>query len=406
MEQKGPADMSDIKDRLKKLANTESTYPHIFSAYFRVRDGAQSLIRECQIFLKNRVSEIEAVLSGDSKAKQGLHREAEVATRILGQDIPQGVTGVAIFIRGGEVFERFDTQFRFTNQVAYRRVPHIAQLAFMDEEMEPFLIVSVDTQAAKVFDVAMGVMGEGPTAKVSNELENRIKTGGMTTMRYQKRLDQKRKDHLSEVAEEVGKIVREWNHKRVMLVGQDKATAELMDLLPADVKRRVIERRSLDAKSSQQEITSEALKHFAQAEAAEEAEKIRRTRIEIHSSQMAVAGVESVIRAMHAGQAYEILMRHDYEERGVECSVCGEVTVGRAATTGKCASCDASKENLKDLDIREYVTRQALKFGVHLEYIKLPEFRSTLGNVAALLHSPMAYPGQRSGHSQRRAAVM
>jgi hypothetical protein len=396
--------MSEVKDRLKKLANVESTYPHIFSAYFRVRDGAQSLIRECKIFLKNRVSEIESVLSGDTKAKQGLHREAEVAARILGQDIPQSVTGVAIFIRDGEVFERFDTQFRFTNQVAYRRVPHIAQLAFMDEEMEPFLIVSVDTQSAKVFDVAMGVMGEGPTAKVSNEIESRIRTGGMTTMRYQKRLDQKRKDHLSEVADEVGKIVREFNHKRVMLVGQDKATAELLDLLPADVKRRVIDRRSLDAKSSQLDITNEALKHFAKAEELEEAEKIRLVRIEIHSSAMAVAGVNNVIRAINSGQAHEILMRYDYEERGVECSVCGEVTVGRASTAGKCASCDASKEHLKDLDIREYITRQALKFNVALEYIKLPEFRSTLGNVACLLHSPMIYHGHRSGNSDGRLA--
>jgi rubrerythrin len=390
--------MSELKDRLKKLANTESKYPHIFTGYFRVRDGAVDRTREALIFLKNRVSEIEAVLAGDARAKAGLHREAAVAQRILEQDVPQSAQGIVLFVRDGEVFERLDSNFRFENQVAYRRVPHIAQLAFMDEEMEPFLIVSIDSRHARIFDIALGLVQDGHTTEVTNNVETRIRSGGWSNMRYQKRLEAHEKEHIAEVAEAVGKIVRQWNHKRVVLVGPDKATSKLLEALPHDVRRRVIERASLDSKASEKQIVDEALRYFTRAEDAEEAEKTRRARIEIHSSGMACAGVDAVLRALNHGQVHEILMWHDYQERGIECTKCGEVTVGGASRSGACPSCEAGPGFLKDLDLREYITRKAINWGIRHDYIKHPEFKTSLGNVAALLHSPVIQPGHRMGH--------
>lgn len=395
--------MSELRDRLKQLANTESKYPHIFTGYFRVREGGKERKKEALIFLKNRVSEIEAVLAGDSKAKQGLHAEAAVARQILEQDVPQSTQGLALFIRGGKVFERFDTSYRFEDQVAYRRVPHIAQLAFMDEEMEPFLIVSVDSRHAKIFDVALGSVLDSHTAEVSNNLETRITSGGWSNMRYQRRVEAHQKEHLDEVAAQVSQIVRQWNHKRIILVGTDKTTSALREALPADVKRRVVERASLDHKASEKKILEESLRHFAKAEEDEEAEKLRRARIEIHSSGMACAGVNQVIRALNQGQCHEILMWHAFQERGIECTACGEVTVGGASRAGTCPSCDADQSHLKDLDLREFITRRAINYNVQLDYIKNPEFRTTLGNVAALLHSPMIAPGQRLGHEAASA---
>lgn len=390
--------MSDLKDRLKKLANTESKYPHIFTGYFRVRDGAVDRTKEALIFLKNRVSEIESVLAGDAKAKAGLHREAEVARRILSQDVPPGAQGIVLFIRDGEVFERVDSNFRFENQVAYRRVPHIAQLAFMDEEMEPFLIVSIDSRHARIFDIALGLVQDGHTTELNNSVETRVRSGGWSTMRYQKRLEAHEKEHIAEVAEAVAKIVRQWNHRRVVLVGPDKATSKLAEALPHEIRRRVIERASIDSKASDKQIVDEALRYFARAEDHEEAEKTRRARIEIHSSGMACAGVGPVLRALNQGQVHEILMWHDYSERGIECTKCGEVTVGGASRGGICPSCEAGQDHLKDLDLREYITRKAINWGIRHDYIKHPEFRQTLGNIAALLHSPVIQPGHRMNH--------
>ena len=148
--------MGALRQRLKALATTESTYPHILSVYLKLRDGKQDLLKESRIFLKNRASEIEAVLASDSKARANLFKEILVVERFLEQDVPNNAAGIALFVKDGEIFERFDTAIAMENQVAYRRVPHIAPLAHIEEELEPFLIVALDSRSAKIFDVAMG----------------------------------------------------------------------------------------------------------------------------------------------------------------------------------------------------------------------------------------------------------
>jgi peptide subunit release factor 1 (eRF1) len=380
--------MSELKTRLKKLAAVESTYPHILTVFARTRDGGRDRTKEAKIFLKNRIAEIDSVLAGDQRARQNLHKEAAVAAHILEQDIPAGTLGIALYIKGGEVFERFDTPFHFEDQVAYRRVPHISQLAFMDEEMEPLLIVALDSRSAHVFDVALGAAGSAH-AEVQSHVTKHMRAGGLSKTHFQRRIDHQKHEHIADVAQQIALIIGRWNHKRIMVVGPDRSTAALLAMLTPDVKRRVIERKAMDAKSTDAQITEEALHSFMRAETEEETAKMRRVRIEIHSSRMGVAGVDQVIKCLNLGQCYEILMAHDFAETGAECQVCGAVTVGAASRTGSCSSCDAAKSNMKDLVLREYITRKALQYNVELEYMKIPEFRETLGPIAALLHSPL-----------------
>lgn len=382
--------MSELKQRLIKLANLESTYPHILSCYFRVRDGANSRVKECLIALKNRVAEIENVLSGDTRARQFLKREVEVASRLLEQDIPQGVTGMAFFIRAGEVIERFDTAFAFDNQIAYRRVPHIAQLAFMDEELEPFMVVALDSRNARIFDVALGVNG-GTAAAVKSDVHGRIHAGGWSQMRFQRHIDNQKREHLEDVVHHINALVKKLNYKRIMLAGPEKTTSQLAEMLPPAVRKRVIERTTLDARhTTEKEIVDGALKYFAEAETAEENEKIRRVRVEIHSTRMAIAGLDGVIHALQHGQVHELLLAHDINEKGVECTECGAIYHGSGVRTGKCPACDAPHEKLKDIELREWFTRKALTYGVKLEFIKVADFKATLGPAAAMLRSPFA----------------
>ena len=379
--------MSDFKARLKELATIESTYPHVLSLYLRVKEGGNDRLKSCKIFLKNRLSELNNALQNDSKARQHLEREVAVAERILSQDLSKTTQSLALFIRGGEIIDRFEATFPFEDQVAYRRVPHIAQLAFMDEELEPFLIVALDSRNAKIFDITLGASGQ-TSAEVRSEVHNQVRSGGWTKMRYQRAIDGQKREHLDDVVAQLKSIVEQWNHKRIMVLGPDRTTAQLLEMLPADLRKRVLDRKSLDAKASEKQIIDLALESFSKAEDEEEGEKLRRARIELHSTSMAVAGLENVWRCLSRGQVFEILLAHDFQETGVECSTCGAVNINNGHVHSTCPSCDAGGESLKDVDLRELFTRTALQYGARIEYIKLPEFRETLGSVAAMLYSP------------------
>lgn len=385
--------MSDFQSRLKTLASMESTYPHVLSVYLRLREGNQDTSRAADIFVRNRASEIESVLSGDSRAQTFLQRELKALEHILEQDLPKGAHGLALFLRNGDVVDRFETPFEFDNQLAYRRVPHIAQLAFMDEELEPFLIVALDSRNARIFDLTLGVLsGQG---EVSTDVHRRIHSGGWSQMRFQRRIDNQKREHLEDVSKQISEIIERFNHKRIMIVGPDKTTSQLMELLPKKVSQRVIERKALDSKASEKDIIEESLQYFARAEDAEEVEKIRRARIEIHSTRMAVAGIDQVLKYLTRGQAYEILLSPDFNERGVECSACGGINHGQAGSVGKCPSCDATNGSLKDVDLREFITRTSINYGIKLEFVKHPDFKRTLGNAAAMLYSPAGYKSGR-----------
>ncbi|MCK6439418.1 MAG: hypothetical protein L6Q71_04375 [Planctomycetes bacterium] len=377
--------MNDLRSRLKKLANTESTYPHILSAYFSPRQGSRDRRKEVKIFIKNRVAEITSVLSGDDRAKIMLRREIDTLEHIIDQEVPQTTNGLAVFIRGGEVFERFDASFAFENQLAYRRVPHIAQLAFMSEELEPFAIVTLDSKHARIFDMALGVVSD-PKAQVESEVHRRIHSGGWSQTRYQRHIDHQKREHIDDVVKQLTALVARFNYKRIMLVGPAASTSRLLELLPKNVSSRVIERKALMSRASDNQIVEEALRYFTEAENAEEAEKVRRVRVEIHSSGMAVAGVDNVVRCVNHGKVHELLMAADLDVKGEECTECGAIVTGRGHST--CPSCDAPKDRLKDVELREVLTRKSLQYGFKLEFVKNGEMKGALGGIAALLHSP------------------
>lgn len=379
--------MSDLKARLKELSAIESTYPHVLSVYLQVKEGGTARLKACKIFMKNRISEIQQALKHDSKARSNLEKEVAVVERVLGQDLPKSTQGIALFIRGGEIIDRFDANFPFEDQVAYRRVPHIAQLAFMDEELEPFLIVALDSRNARVFDITLGAAGQA-SAEVHSDVHRRIHCGGWSQMRYQRAIDHQKREHIEDVVAQIKDIVDQWNHKRIMVIGPDRTTSQLLEMLPANLRKRVLDRKALDAKASEKQIVDEALKALTEAEDVEEGEKLRRARIELHSSRMAVAGLSNVWRHLSRGQVFELLLSHDFKETGIECQSCGAVNINNGHVHTTCPSCDAQNGDLKDVDLRELFTRTALKYGSRIEYMKIPEFKETLGSAAAMLYSP------------------
>ncbi len=371
----------ELKARLQTLATQESQYPHFLSVYLRCREGGHDRRKENLIFLKNRAAEIERVLEGDKKGAQYLRDAVKAMELIRSQDVDSSVIGLAVFLKGGEVVERFETSIPFEDQVAYRRFPAISQLAFIGEEFEPYAVVHLDSRSARIFEIALGELVD--SNDIRNEVHRRIHRGGWSQMRFQRSIEGEKLAHIKEVANELTELVSRYRYKRIVVLGPDKARSILRDSVTMDVGRRLVDGERVDARSADHELLQQAVDYFHQAESEEESAKMDRVVREIHSSTMGVSGLEDTLQYLARGQAYEVLLPAGLAQAGSQCNICGMIF---KQPTKACHACEGT--DLTNVDLKEVATRTALKFGTRLEFVKNNGFQQRLGGAAALLRSP------------------
>lgn len=371
----------DLKKRLQTLATLESQYPHILSVYLRCRDGGRDLRKENLITIKNRGAEIERVLGSDSKGRDFLRQGIEKASLIREQEVKPNVIGLALFLKGNEVIERFETAVPFENQVAYRRFPMVSQLAFIADEFEPYAVVQIDSRSAKIFEVALGELVD--SADIRNEVHRRIHRGGWSQMRFQRRIEGEKVAHVQEVADSLAELVGKHRYRRIVIAGPDKTRSTLLEAMTPDMRRRVVGGERVDSRIAEHELLQQAVDYFHKAEDEEESQKMERIIREIHSTTMGVSGLEDTLTYLARGQAYEVLLPADLKAMGAQCEDCGALFAKPAKA---CHACESKK--VIEVDLKEAVTRTAVKYGTKLEFVKNNQFREKLGGAAALLRSP------------------
>lgn len=371
----------DLKGRLQALATLESQYPHVLSVYLRCRDGGRDRRKENLIFIKNRAAEIEKLLSGDKQGLDYLRKGLEQVELIRKQDLSPGVIGLALFLQGDKVIERFETSIPFEDQLAYRRYPFISQLAYIGEEFEPYAVVHLDSRSARIFEIALGELVD--TSDIKNEVHRRIHRGGWSQMRFQRGIEGEKHAHIQDVADALADLVSRHRYKRIVVIGPDKTRSILRDCLTSDVARRIIDGERVDSRSADHELLQTAVDYFHKAEEEEENGKMDRVIREIHSTTMGVSGLEDTLKYLARGQAYMVLLPTDLKQQGSQCNACGMIFKDNAS---KCHACEST--DIGGVDLKEVVTRTAVKFGSQLEFVKNNEFQSKLGGAAALLRSP------------------
>jgi hypothetical protein len=371
----------DLKARLQGLATLEAQYPHVLTVYLRCREGGRDRRKENLIFIKNRAAELERVLNGDKRGIEYLRKGVAQIELIRNQDLNTNVIGLALFLKGDEVIERFETSIPFEDQLVYRRYPFISQLAYAGEEFEPWAVVYLDSRSAKIFEIALGELVD--SSDIRNEVHRRIHRGGWSQMRYQRSIEGEKRQHIQEVANTLTELIGRHRYKRIVVIGSDKARSVLRDCLTPDVLRRVIDGERVDSRAPDHELLQTAVDYFRKAETEEEAAKMERVIREIHSSTMGVSGLEDTLTYLARGQAYEVLLPAGLNRQGAQCSACGMIF---KQPTKSCHACESTE--IIEVDLKEVVTRTAFKFGTRLEFVKNSGFQQKLGGAAALLRSP------------------
>ncbi len=189
--------------------------------------------------------------------------------------------------------------------------PHLYHLAQLDEQYPKCAAVLTDANRARIF-----VFGLGQTIdaeEIKGKKAHRVKVGGWSQARYQRRVENAHQQHASEIVERLQAIVREEGISRIVIAGDPVIVPVIEEQMPKELKP-MVETIKLDIHASEQDVLSATLEKLQEREAATDAEKVARLMDQYRARGLAVVGAHETLEALANGQVDELLLSASLEE--------------------------------------------------------------------------------------------
>ncbi len=192
--------------------------------------------------------------------------------------------------------------------------PHLYHLARLDDEYPRYAALVSDANSARIFVFGLGE--KVSDEKVKGKKVQRVKVGGWSQARYQRRVENAHRDHAKEAIETLDRIVREEKIPHVILAGDAAFIPELREQLPKHLAEKLIDAMRLDTKAPEHEIFEATLEAIREKDAATDAEKVQRAMELYRAGGLACAGVKETLKMLENGQVEELLIGAALESEG------------------------------------------------------------------------------------------
>jgi peptide subunit release factor 1 (eRF1) len=247
--------------------------------------------------------------------------------------------------------------------------PHLYHLAHLGEQYPRYAAVLTDTNTARIFVFGLGQ--EIGAEEVKGKKVHRVKVGGWSQSRYQRRVGNAHHEHAKEVIERLAQIVREDNISHIVLAGDQVAIPLLQAQLPPEMVP-MVEVIKLDIHASEHDVLTAALAKLQEEEAKTAAEKVDRLMQQYRARGLAVAGPEETLEALAKGQVDELLISGGLDEGHPQPEI--------PDSEGGTKSEEPPPSSLPDV-----LVTKARQTGATVTFIEDPALLESVGGVAAFL---------------------
>jgi peptide subunit release factor 1 (eRF1) len=165
--------------------------------------------------------------------------------------------------------------------------------------------VLTDTNTARIFVFGLGHVIDAEELK--GKKVHRVKVGGWSQARYQRRVGNAHQEHAKEVIEHLAQIVREDHVSHIILAGDSVVIPLLQEQLPQEMVP-MVEMMKLDIHASDQDVMAATLEKLQDQEASTAAEKVDRLMNQYRARGLAVVGLHETLEALANGQVEELLI--------------------------------------------------------------------------------------------------
>ena len=370
-----------MEEPLARLVAFEPTTLPVVSVYLNTQPDRHGRTPDSAPYLHREFKALARTWAPGSPERHSFDRDVERIVSYAAGQIDPAANGVAIFAcwGAGEFFEAI----QLTSPVSDNRVyacpqPHLYHLARLDEQYPRYAAVLTDTNTARIF--VFGLDHVISAEDVKGKKVHRVKVGGWSQARYQRRVGNVHQEHAKEVMERLAQIVREDKVSHIILAGDQVVIPLLQEHLPPEMVS-MVEVMKLDIHASEQNVLTATLAKLLEQEARTAAEKVDRLMRQYRARGLAVVGLEETLEALANGQVDELMVSGALEEshplpEEVRAILAPELPDSGGGT----ASEEPRQASLPDL-----LVTKAKQSGATVTFIEDAGLLESVGGVAAFL---------------------
>jgi len=370
-----------IDEPLERLIAFEPTKLPVLTVYLNTQPDAHGRDPEIVPYLQREFKALSRTWPASSAERKSFDQDVDRILAYAAGKIDPAANGVAIFACFGA--NEFFEALQFSAPVGENRVyiynqPHLYQLEKLDEQYPRYAAVLTDASAARIFVFGLGQTID--TEEVRGKKVHRVKVGGWSQARYQRRVGNAHQEHVKEVIERLEQIVRQDQITRIFLGGESAILALFEQEMPQELAA-MVETMKLDVHASEQDVFKATLEKLQEQEATSDAEKVNRLFEQYRARGLAVVGVQDTLEALANGQADEVLISSALErihpkEEQIDAVIAPEIPDSKGST----ASDEPRQVSLPDL----FVTK-ATQTGAKLSFIEDASLLEAVDGVGAFL---------------------
>ena len=372
---------STIEEPLARLVAFEPTTFPVLSVYLNTQPDEHGRASDAVPYLSREFKALARTWAPSSPERHSFDRDAERIVSYVTDKIDPAANGVAIFACWGaaEFFEAIQLTTPVGDNCVYAyNQPHLYRLAHVDEQYPRYAAVLTDMNTARIFVFGLDqVIG---AEEVKGKKVHRVKVGGWSQARYQRRVGNAHQEHAKEVMERLAEIVREDKISHIILAGDSVVIPLLQEQLPQEMVS-MVEVMRLDIHASDQDVLTATLAKLQEQEAKTTAEKVDRLMQQYRARGLAVAGPQETLEALAKGQVEELLISGALEEshpqtEEVQAILAPEIPDAEGVTTSE----EPRQASLPDL-----LVTKAKQTGATVTFIEDAALLESVDGVAAFL---------------------
>ena len=378
--QEEPVIAISIDDHLERLLAFEATNLPVISLYLNAQADDRGRTN-FDAFLRRELFPRAKTYPSGSPERQSFDADIEKIQNFLEDELKTAANGIAIFACSGEgLFESIQLNAPLEDNFLYvYNQPHLYHLTRLNDEYPRYAALVTDANTARIFVFGLGETLE--TEQVKGKKVQRVKVGGWSQARYQRRVENAHASHAKEAIETLEKIVRHDNIQHVIIAGDPHMAPVLQEHMPKHLTDKLVDVMKLDLKSSDHEVFQATLDRMREQDAKTDAEKLERLLRLYRGHSLAVVGPEATLEALANGQVDELLisvgMEEQYgEEQPIDAILAPEVP----DSTGGTDSDEPRKVLMADL-----LVTKAKQTDATVSFIQDSELLKEVGGVGGFL---------------------
>jgi hypothetical protein len=370
-----------MEEPLARLVAFEPTTFPVLSVYLNTQSDGHGRTADAAPYLHREFKALGRTWAPSSPERHSFDRDVERIGSYVADKIDPAANAVAIFACWGA--EEFFEAIQLTTPIGDNRVyaynqPDLYQLAHLDDQYPRYAAVLTDMNTARIFVFGLGqVIG---AEEVKGKKVHRVKVGGWSQARYQRRVGNAHLEHAKEVVERLAQIVREDKISHIILAGDAVVIPLLEEQLPQEMVS-MVEVMRLDMHASEQDVLTATLQNLQEQEARTAAEKVDRLMQQYRARGLAVAGPQETLEALANGQVEELLISGALEEshpqpEEVEAIIAPEIPDSGGGT---------ESEEPRQASLPDLLVTKAKQTGATVTFIEDAALLESIGGVAAFL---------------------